>query len=213
MIRKQMQARKCEEEVERESLRVESCGNFNYSIRPISPIGPIPKICPWLPEISGIHDFTLTRRHGHAKGADFYLDALRLAQSQWVSGKPAQAILQLNKAWMANLTGDEPVLKAHPPPYRALVWIMENAASGDHGFMGNPVRHFQHLASRISGPRAEIRSWRAWLCFHLAEKTLPGFPRDGGQIAREGLWIPGVQRVVHEVAKRGWLGECDGISL
>ncbi len=141
------------------------------------------------------------------KGADFYLDALSFAQSQWISGKPAQAILQLNKAWMADLTGAEPILQTHPSPYRALVWIMKTAANGGHGYMGNPVRHFQHLASRMSGPRAEIRSWRAWLCFHLAEKTLSGFPRDGEQLAREGLWIPGVRRTLHEVSAKGWEAE------
>jgi hypothetical protein len=172
---------------------------------------PIPENppCPWLPEISGRHDFTLTRRHGHVKGADFYLDALRYAQSQWISGKPAQAILQINKSWMAELAGDEPILTSNPSPYRALVWIMENASTGNHGYLGNPVRHFQHLASRMSGPRAEIRSWRAWLCFHLAEKTLRSadFPRDGEQIAREGLWIPGCDRAVHEVSEKGWAGE------
>ncbi|MES2439413.1 MAG: hypothetical protein V4584_10115 [Verrucomicrobiota bacterium] len=143
------------------------------------------------------------------KGAEFYLDALRYAQSQWISGKPAQAILQLNKAWMADLKGDEPVLKIHSSPYRALVWIIKTASTGDHGYLGNPVRHFQHLASRMSGPRSEIRSWHAWLCFHLAEKILnpAEFPRDGEQIAREGLWIPGRQRALHEVAEGGWPGE------
>jgi hypothetical protein len=110
---------------------------------------------------------------------------------------------------MADLPADDPVLQAHPPPYRALVWILETAASGDHGYLGNPVRHFQHLASRMSGPRAEIRAWRAWLCFHLAEKSLgcPGFPRDGGQLAREGLWIPGLQRTIPEISKHGWKNE------
>src|SRR6478736_2545506 len=84
--------------------------------------------CPWLPEIAETHDFSLTRRHGDAKGAEFYLDALRYAQSQWISGKPAQAILQLNKAWMADLAGEEAVCETHPSPYRALVWIMRAAA-------------------------------------------------------------------------------------
>ncbi|RYD33393.1 MAG: hypothetical protein EOP85_20830 [Verrucomicrobiaceae bacterium] len=167
--------------------------------------------CPYLPEISGTHDFTLTRRHGREKGAAFYQDALCYAQSQWLAGKPAQAILQINKAWMADLAGDEPVLHPHPSPYAALVWIMEHAADGSHGFMGNPVRHFQHLASRMSGPRAGIRSWRAWLCFHLAESVLDrtAHPRDGRQIAREGLWIPGFHRALHEVSRGGWNGEGD----
>ncbi len=165
--------------------------------------------CPWLPEISGLHDFTITRRHGHAKGAEFYVDALRYAHSQWLAGKPAQAILQLNKSWMADISDDDPVLQSHPPPYRALAWILEKAATGDCGYLGNPVRHFQHLASRISGPRAEIRAWRAWFCFHLAEKILDRstYPRDGEQIARDGLWIPSSQRALHEVSTRGWLGE------
>jgi hypothetical protein len=157
--------------------------------------------CPWLPEVEGISDFTITRRHGGFRGGEFYLDALRYAQSQWIAGKPAQAILQLNKAWMADLSASDPVLAIHPSPYRALVWILETASTGDCGFLGNPVRHFQHLASRMSGPRAETRTWRAWLCFHLAEKCLNSadFPRDGEQIAREGLWIPSFQRAMNEV--------------
>ncbi len=174
---------------------------------------PINPSCPWLPEVVGIHDFTLMRRHGDVKGADFYLDALRYAQSQWIAGKPAQAILQINKAWMADLAGDEPVLIDHPSPYRALAWIMETASRGGCGFLGNPRRHFQHLASRMSGPRSEIRAWRAWLCFHLAESLLDNsiFPRDGEQIAREGLWIPGFERARNEVRAKGWIGEIEPI--
>ncbi len=167
--------------------------------------------CPWLPEVSEIHDFTLTRRHGRDKGPDFYQDTLRYAQSQWISGKPAQALLQIDKAFMADLPVDHPVLLSEPPPYRALLWIMREATSGNCGYLGNPVRHFQHLASRMSGECAEIRSWRAWLCLHLAERILPcaGFPRDGRQIAREGLWIPGFHRALESIARHGWHGEAE----
>lgn len=170
--------------------------------------------CPFLPAISGSHDFTLTRRHGAARGAEFYRDALCYAQSQWMAGKPAQAILQLNKAWMADLAGDEPVLTECPTPYRALVWILETAAGGNHGFLGNPVRHFQHLASRMSGPRGETRAWRAWLCLHLSEGVLATaeFPRDGAQVSREGLWIPTAARALREVARHGWPGETDALE-
>ena len=156
-----------------------------------------------------MHDFSLTRRHGAMKGAEFYRDALIFAQSLWQVGKPAQAILQLNKSWMADLAVDDPILESHLPPYRALIWILEKAASGEHGYLGNPVRHFQHLASRMSGPRAEIRAWRAWLCFHLAERILGAaeFPRDGQQLVCEGLWVPGIQRTMREVAEKGWKNE------
>ena len=162
--------------------------------------------CPWLPEAREIHDFTITRRHGRDRGPAFYQDALGYAQSQWISCKPAQAILQLNKAWMADLRGAEAVLENFPPPYRALVWILWRCTAADCGYLGNPVRHFQHLASRMSGPRAEIRSWRAWLCMHLAERVLPHglHPRDGCQIAREGLSIPGFGRALNAVKSGGW---------
>lgn len=171
--------------------------------------------CPWLPPVSEIHDFTITRRHGADKGPGFYQDALCYAQSQWISGKPAQAILQLDKAWMADLPPDHPVLVAHPPPWQAMSWLLRASSSGTLGYLGNPVRHFQHLASRMSGPRAEIRSWRAWLCFHLAERVLPGpvYPRDGRQIAREGIWIPGNRRALDAIERLGWQGEAGHAAL
>jgi hypothetical protein len=164
--------------------------------------------CPWLPLISCALDPSVTRRHGADRGADFYLDALRYAQSLWMTGKPAQAILQLDKAWMADL-GEAAVLRLHPPPCQALAWILARAGSGTCGYLGNPVRHFQHLASRMSGPRAEIRRWRAWFCLHLAERILPrpGFPRDGRQIAREGLWLPSATQSIAQIAAHGWPGE------
>lgn len=162
--------------------------------------------CPFLPMVSEIHDFSLTRRHAGDKGPGFYQDALRYAQSQWISGKPAQAILQLDKAWMADLQRDDPELLEFPPPYEALVWILRQCSANDCGYLGNPVRHFQHLASRMSGPRAVIRSWRAWCCLHIAERVLPAtlYPRDGVQMAREGLRIPGLHQSIQQIALLGW---------
>lgn len=171
--------------------------------------------CPWLPVVGEICGHQLTRRHGADKGSAFYQDALRYAQSQWLAGKPAQALLQLNKAWMADLAKEDAAVVDFPPPYRALVWIMTQAADGRCGFLGNPVRHFQHLASRMSGPRAEVRSWRAWVCFHLAERLLGSaeFPRDGVQLVREGLWIPGFQRSCGQIERLGWARELDEVRL
>lgn len=169
--------------------------------------------CPLLPPVTERHDHSLTRRHGGDKGPAFYLDALRYAQLQWMAGKPAQAVLQLDKAWMADIPRDAAVLADHPSPYAALVWILRHSAHGDRGFLGNPVRHFQHLASRMSGPRSEIRTWRAWCGLHLAERTLPAaaFPRDGRQIAREGLWIPGFGTALGAIARSGWPGEAAAV--
>ena len=150
--------------------------------------------CPFLPAVEDRLGVETTRRHGDSRGEDFYLDALRYAQSQWQVGKPAQAILQLNKAFSADLNGDAEILKSWPWPYLAMEWILENAADGSKGFMGNPVRHFQHLATRMSGARREARIERAWKCFHIARRVLQergDFPKDGRQMAREGIFIPG----------------------
>jgi hypothetical protein len=146
--------------------------------------------CPYLPP------YTPGKRkaHGADRGAGFYMDALAFAHGHWVEGKPAQAILQLNKAFSADLAEDDPVLKEWPWPYAALEWILDKSADGSAGFLGNPVRHFQHLATRMSGPRREVRILRAWKCFHIARRVLAGrgdFPLDGRQIAREGIFIPG----------------------
>lgn len=137
--------------------------------------------------------------HGADRGTAFYLDALSFAQAYWLAGKPAQAILQLNRAFSADLAEGDAVLEAWPWPYAALAWILENAADGRRGFLGNPVRHFQHLATRMSGRNREVRSARAWRCFHMARRILGDrgeFPMDGRQLAREGLFVP---------SERDWL--------
>lgn len=146
------------------------------------------------------------------RGAGFYVAALEYAQSLWMEGKPAQAILQLNKAMSADLTENEATMAGYAAPYRALVWILKQDVKGR--FLGNPVRHFQHLATRMCGPRSEVRSWRAWACFHLSEGTLPraGFPRDEEQIRREKLTIPTTDRVLDALAVSGWLGERDCVA-
>lgn len=166
-------------------------------------------LCPHLPQIDGNFDASITRRHGAGKGGAFYRDALRYAQSKWIDGKPAQALLQLNKAWMSDLSEAESATAG--PPYQALRWIMAEAASGERGYLGNPVRHFLHLASRMSGPRAEVRAWRAWVCFHLAESVLARdrFPRDGVQLAREGLWIPSISQALDNIRRIGWQSEAE----
>ena len=163
--------------------------------------------CPHLPELSHALDHKVTRVLRAAKCGRFYLAAISYAQSLWMEGKPAQAILQLNQAFMADLRGDEEVLVLYPPPYAALAWILDNRPEGR--FLGNPVRHFQHLATRMSGERKEIRSWRAWACFHLAQSLLPAdeFPPDREQIGKEQLVIPDWKYAVERLREDGWPDE------
>ncbi len=163
--------------------------------------------CPHLPEVAHPLGHMVTRVHAPAKGERFYLAAISYAQSLWREGKPAQAILQLNKAFMADLRGNEEGLGLYPPPYAALAWILTHRPEGF--FLGNPVRHFQHLATRVSGERKEIRSWRAWACFHLSRGFLPAeeFPPDHEQIEKEQLVIPGWKEAAQRLQEDGWEGE------
>lgn len=135
---------------------------------------------------------THTRQFRAECGAAFYLACLELAQSLWLQQRPAQAILQLNKSMMAVLPANHQVLAENPIPYRALLWIIGNAS--DEKFIGNPPRHFQHLATRMNHklPQPELRIARAWCCLHLSETLLPSdkFPRDQLQIETEKLSIP-----------------------
>ncbi len=142
--------------------------------------------------------------------SEFYQKSLEYAQFLWVAGKPAQAILQLNRAWAADLPDDDPVLSRWVPPFAALAWMLaQRDEMQGGGFIGNPVRHFQHLATRVTGPRREVRSWRAWACFHIAESRLDSsvHPRDEYQIEREELCIPDTEETLTALHQHGWSGE------
>jgi hypothetical protein len=145
------------------------------------------------------------------KDATYYHACLCYAQSLWREGKPAQAILQLNKAFMADLGDDPGILQIWPPPYAALVWMLRNR--GEEAFVGNPVRHFQHLATRVGGVRKEIRAWRAWVCYHVSRRVLPveEFPMDAEQAVKESLEIPEWSEVLDRIAIDGWEGEAEVI--
>jgi hypothetical protein len=112
---------------------------------------------------------------------------------------------------MADLGGDTAILKTWPPPYAVLVWILRNRP--DDAFVGNPVRHFQHLATRVSGERKEIRAWRAWACFHLSRRVLPDgeYPIDAEQVERESLEIPEWRAVLARIAWGGGAGAAEVI--
>ncbi|HEY1122593.1 MAG TPA: hypothetical protein VGE67_13365, partial [Haloferula sp.] len=78
-------------------------------------------------------------------------------------------------------------------------------------FLGNPVRHFQHLATRVSGERKEIRAWRAWACFHLSRRVLPEgeFPPDVEQVREEAVVFPAWEDVLGAIREMGWSGEAE----
>ncbi len=163
--------------------------------------------CPHLPSADPGLSAVSIRAVGEDRGEAFYRLALACGQALWQKGLPAQAILMLNRAFSADLRDDEPCLIDWPPPYAALRWILEHRREGD--FVGNPRRHFQHLATRMSGPRPEVRAWRAWACWAIARAVNPEDPADEKQIREEGIVEPGLDSIDDALRRLGWSGEVD----
>ena len=133
--------------------------------------------CPHLPpprpglDWRALHAYRATDR-----GPEFYFACLEYGHALWQKGFAARALLCLDRALAADLTGAEPVLRAHPLPYAAMAWLI--AQTPRDVFLGNPRVHFQHYADRMNEPRREQRRWRAWACWALARVVRPELPND-----------------------------------
>ncbi len=119
---------------------------------------------------------SLNRFREDDRTAEFYLTCLKYGQHLWQQRLPARAILCLDRAWGADLVGNEPILEQWPLPYAALVTLLQQAPAD--AFLGNPRVHFQHYADRLGEPRREQRKWRAWACWALTRATLPNLTED-----------------------------------
>lgn len=162
--------------------------------------------CPFLPAVEEVIPASSMKAFGKQdRGPEFYLQALRCAQSLWLQGFPAQSLLQVNRAFGADLHGDEEVLDSWPLPYRAAAWVMRHRL--EEQFIGNPRRHYQHLATRMVEPRKVQRTWRAWACWYLACGIFPDYPADEKQIAEEGVREPSRDEIAAGLVEFGIPGE------
>ncbi len=143
--------------------------------------------CPLLPEVDRVWRAADIAALGQDRGPPFYEASLHYAQSQWRCGLPGQALLQINRSLACRLAAEE---MRWPLAYRAVAWLMVQRREGQ--FIGNPRRHFQHLATRMVEPHKALRTWRAWACWDLARSVLPEaeFPADMKQIRNEGIIEP-----------------------
>lgn len=146
-----------------------------------APSQPVPRrsfaACPYLPAgRPGLDWRALHAFRSGAREAAFYLTCLEYAQTLWQQGLAARALLCLDRAMGADLRGPEPILAAHPMPYRAMAWLVAHTPADV--FLGNPRVHFQHYADRLGEPRREPRRWRAWACWGLVRVVRPDLPAD-----------------------------------
>jgi hypothetical protein len=157
--------------------------------------------CPLLPAAPSQMDASALTAHGDERDADFYLTALTYAQYLWQRGLAARAILKVDRALLADLRGDEPVLQQWPLPYAATAWLLRHTPRDI--FIGNPRVHFQHLADRMNEPRREQRRWRIWACWAICRAVRPEFPDDPKHAVRE----PGIEEIAAQLDVRGIPGE------
>ena len=167
--------------------------------------------CPHLPPVAAplTHESMAGLRTD--RGEVFYETALAYASSLWLQGLPARCLLLINRAFSADLQGDEPILERYPWPYAAVAWVLRHRPQPeDRYFIGNPRRHYQHLATRMVPPRLEQRRWRAWACWYLAKQILPpdAFPADAKQIADKGVVEPSQGLIAERLDQYGLPGEC-----
>jgi len=133
---------------------------------------PPPPLPPPAPKMS---HRDLTELRGGDTGA-YYFKALQYGHYLWRRGKAGRAILALTRALYADLPPGAPVLREWPLPYAALHRIVAHHPSDD--FPGNPRVSFQHQATRLRGPRTDLRRARAWAVWALIRHARPGLPAD-----------------------------------
>src|SRR6185369_11737720 len=106
--------------------------------------------CPYLPETA--RRFTAEDIHalGKDRSARFYGTAMGYAQTLWLDGFPAKALLQVNRALACVLPEVSLMPLERGAPYHAKAWIMHYRPRDR--FIGNPRRHYQHLATRMVEP-------------------------------------------------------------
>ncbi len=157
--------------------------------------------CPDLPTPPPGLDHRHLSRHGDARDGAFYLSCLDYAQALWHRALPARAVLCLDRAFGADLRGDEPELQTWPLPYAAMAWFLVHTPPDL--FIGNPRVHFQHYADRMNQPRRELRAARAWACWHLARRLRPEWPSDPRHFVEE----PSASAVAGLLTRHGLAGE------
>jgi len=160
--------------------------------------------CPHLPSPRPGLDWRALHAHRErARGGEFYLACLEYGQALWLRGFAARALLCLDRAFGAELLGDEAELPAHPLPYAAMAWLM--AHTPREVFIGNPRVHFQHYADRMNEPRRDQRRWRAWACWALARKVRPDLPAD----PRHQVVEPTFEEIAAALDRHGLPGEAN----
>jgi hypothetical protein len=116
------------------------------------------------------------------QGSELYRLCLEYGQQLWLDDLPARALLAVDRALYCDVPGDDDVLSEYPMPYRAIGWMVKQPADT---FAGNARVHYQHLADRVRGVRADLKKWRAWAAWAVTRHSRPDLLGDPKHIVTE----------------------------
>jgi hypothetical protein len=111
------------------------------------------------------------------QGPELYRLCLEYGQQLWLDDLPARALLAVDRALYCDVPVDAEVLGEYPMPYRTIGWMVKQPSEN---FAGNARVHYQHLADRVRGEKAELKKWRAWAAWAVtrqARQDLEGDPK------------------------------------
>jgi hypothetical protein len=134
-----------------------------------------PTPCPYLPSCGRTLSWRDLAAWRDDQGPELYLTCLEYGQQLWLDGLPARALLAVDRALYCDVDPADEAARAYPPPYRAIGWMV---AQPSEGFTGNARVHYQHLADRVRGDRAEVKQWRAWAAWAIVRQARPDLPGD-----------------------------------
>jgi hypothetical protein len=116
------------------------------------------------------------------QGPELYRLCLEYGQQLWLDDLPARALLAVDRALYCEVHGDAEVLRQYPMPYRTIGWMVRQPTEN---FAGNARVHYQHLADRVRGERAELKKWRAWAAWAVSRVARPDLEGDPKHIVTE----------------------------
>ncbi len=135
----------------------------------------MPTLCPFLPSCGRPLSWRDLNALRDGQGPELYRLCLEYAQQLWLDGLPARALLAVDRALYCAVPTEAEVLREYPMPYRTVGWMVSQPAEG---FTGNARVHYQHLADRVRGERAEIKKWRAWAAWAVVRAARPDLTAD-----------------------------------
>lgn len=158
--------------------------------------------CPFLPSCGRTLDWRDLAEHRAEPGAELYLLCLEYAQQLWLDDLPARALLAVDRALYCDVPADAPSLQAYPLPYAAIGWLVGQPSEA---FTGNPRVHYQHLADRVRGERADLKKWRAWAAWAVVRRVRPELPADPLHAVKE----PTHDEIAEGLRAHGHVGEAE----